>query len=165
MSPQPAPEELTDIRRVATQTIEALRDIVWFINPAYDKLGDLVERMKETARTMLPGITYDFREGHVPAGVELPLVLRQNVLPIFKEVLNNAVQHARATRLDIEVEAAGGRFRLRICDNGTGFDETKVKLGNGLRNLRRRTGELGGTLEIDSAPGRGTIITLTAPIT
>jgi signal transduction histidine kinase len=43
-----------------------------------------------------------------------------------------------------------------------GFDEAKARLGNGLRNLRRRTSELGSTLTIDSAPGRGTTVTLSA---
>ena len=165
VAPQPAPAEMADIRRVATATIDALRDIVWFINPAHDNLGDLVQRMKETARTMLAGIPYEFRENHLPADLELSLVCRQNVLPMFKEILNNAAQHARATRVDIEVETTHSEFRLRVRDQGKGFDETKVKLGNGLRNLRRRAGDLGGTLEIDSAPGRGTTLTLTARIT
>lgn len=162
VTPQPAPAELMDIRRVATETIDALRDIVWFINPAYDKLGDLVERMKETARTMLHGLPCEFREGPLPADLELSLLFRQNVLPIFKEILNNAVQHAQATRLDIDVEATGGRFRLRVRDNGVGFSEATVKLGNGLRNLRRRAGELGGTLTIESEAGRGTMVAFSA---
>ena len=75
------------------------------------------------------------------------------------------MQHARATRLDIEVEAAGGRFHLRVRDNGVGFNEANVKLGNGLRNLRRRAGELGGTLTIESEAGRGTTVAFSARLT
>jgi ligand-binding sensor domain-containing protein len=165
VAPQPAPAEMADIRRVATATIDALRDIVWFINPAHDKLSDVVQRMQETARTMLQGVPHEFRQGPLPADQEPSLLFRQNVLPLFKEILNNAAQHAHPVRVKIEVEAAGSQFRLRVRDDGAGFDETKVKLGNGLRNLRRRTEELGGTLAIDSAPGSGTTVTLTARIT
>ena len=165
VAPQPAPAELAEIRRVAAATIEALRDIVWFINPAQDKLSDIVQRMKETAATMLHGIPHAFRAGPFPADQTPSLLFRQNVLPILKEILNNAAQHARATRLDIEVAATGNQFQLRVCDNGVGFDEARVKLGNGLRNLRRRASELRGTLAIESAPGRGATVTLTARIT
>ena len=87
------------------------------------------------------------------------------MLPIFKEVLNNAMQHSQATRLEVRVEVLSGLFRLRVNDNGVGFDEAKARLGNGLRNLRRRAREMGGTLTIDSAPGRGATITLAARIT
>jgi ligand-binding sensor domain-containing protein len=161
VTPQPAPAELGDIRRVALETIEALRDIVWFINPANDRLGDFVQRLRETARTMAHSLPYDFRVGPFPRDLELSLLFRQNVLPIFKEILNNAVQHAHANRLDIELEAAGGHFRIRVRDDGVGFVEAQVKLGNGLRNLRRRASELGGSLTVESEPGRGCAVTLT----
>ena len=54
---------------------------------------------------------------------------------------------------------------MRINDNGVGFDESTVRAGNGLKNLRRRAADLGALLQIEGRPGRGTSITLRSPIT
>ncbi len=84
---------------------------------------------------------------------------------MFKEILHNIGRHARAARVDIAVEFGPGQFRLQIRDDGAGFDPLKVRAGNGLNNLRRRAEDLSGTLVVDSRPGAGTTVTLTAPIT
>ncbi|MGA2747873.1 MAG: two-component regulator propeller domain-containing protein [Verrucomicrobiota bacterium] len=160
----PAAEELGEIRRVALQTVGALRDIVWFLDPAADNMEDLVLRMKETARTMLPGVLFAFHAKGQAGARALSLRLRQNVFPMFKEILHNIAKHARASKVEISVSVDGRQFNLRVVDNGVGFDEARARRGNGLKNLRRRTGDLHGTLTIESRPGNGTTVTLTAPI-
>lgn len=166
MCPAPAPAELADIRRVASETIDALRDIVWFINPAYDSLGDLIERMKGACSDLLPGLPNTFECGTIPADTKLAPVFRRNLLPAFKESLHNAAQHSGATRIGIRADLSDGVFCFSISDNGTGFDESNVTLGNGLRSLRRRAAELGGEVRIEAGPdGSGTRVTFSARLT
>jgi len=84
---------------------------------------------------------------------------------MFKEILHNIARHARASRVDIDIQIAARQFELSVRDNGIGFDEAVVRAGNGLKNLRRRAADLGGTITIDSRPGTGTTVTVRAPIT
>lgn len=81
---------------------------------------------------------------------------------IFQEVVNNAVKHAGASRMDITLSAAAP-LRLVMRDNGSGFDPSALSAsgkGQGLGNIRRRAELIGMTCEVRSAPGEGTTITL-----
>ena len=164
MERQPSFGDPADLHRIALHTIDALRDIVWFIDPARDHLGDLVTRMRDTAPLLLTGIKHEF-EAFVPnPDFPLPPAFRRNVFPMFKEALHNAASHARAGRVGITLDARDGWLRLRVQDDGVGFDEPAIRPGNGLRNLRRRAAELHGVIHIRSAAGRGTLVELAAPL-
>lgn len=79
---------------------------------------------------------------------------------IVQESLNNAVKHARATRININLEFSEGLVSIGIKDNGQGFDTaTKQKDGLGLHNMRMRAAML-GDLAVSSQPGEGTTVTL-----
>ena len=158
-------DEVDEIRRVAVQTVHSLRDIVWFLDPAADNMNDLVLRLKETARTMLPGIPFEFVSRGESLSVRPSLHLRRNVLPMFKEILHNAAKHSRASNVSIVVEVKSQQIEISVKDDGIGFDEGRISRGYGLKNLRRRAAELRGTLQIESRPGGGSRYTLTAPIT
>ncbi len=71
------------------------------------------------------------------------------------EAVSNVLQHAHATVLRIELRAGTG-VRLRVIDNGRGFDPERVKLA-GLRSLRERAAIIGAQLHIDSVPGHTTV--------
>ena len=157
--------EIAEIRRVAVQTIESLRDIVWFLDPKSDNLPDLILRMKEVSRTMLPGIPFEFQSPALNGAVVPSLEFRRNVFPMFKEILHNIAKHAGASRVEIRIAVEGHRFRLQVSDNGCGFDAARVRAGNGLKNLRRRTAELGGSIEFQSRSEGGSEVTLKADIT
>ena len=163
MEKQPAFGDPADLRRIALHTIDSLRDIVWFIDPARDNLGDLVARMRETVPTLLTGIKFDFQTNVPNPGINLPPAFRRNIFPIFKEALHNAARHAHASRVELELDCRNGGLRLKIKDDGTGFDEKEIIPGNGLRNLRRRAAEMRGTVVIHSAPGQGTAVEFYAP--
>jgi ligand-binding sensor domain-containing protein len=163
MEKQPTFGDPADLRRIALRTIDALRDIVWFIDPARDTLGDLISRMRDTAPLLLTTIRYDF-EAIVPnPDLNLPPAFRRNVFPIFKEALHNAASHGKASQLNITLDCRNGVLRLKVTDDGRGFDERKIIPGNGLRNLRRRAAEMHGAVRIQTAPGQGTTVEFEAP--
>lgn len=78
------------------------------------------------------------------------------LLRIAQEALANVAKHARARRADVALGYEAGTVTLEVHDDGAGFDPDAVTRGFGLPGMRARLAGAGGTLTIDSAPGRGT---------
>jgi signal transduction histidine kinase len=90
--------------------------------------------------------------------------MRTELLQIIRETVSNAVRHGDATRLELDfAPLPDGRLRLALRDDGRGFDPAAVTRGHGLDNLSARARNLRAELVLDSAPGRGTALTLTLP--
>ena len=106
------------------------------------------------------GVTVDasLDQVTVPAPVELAL------LRIAQEACTNAVRHGNASRLAVSVTRQNGHVKLSVRDTGTGFDPATAHAGSGLVHIRDRVAELGGTIQIDSEPGRGTELTVRVPV-
>lgn len=83
---------------------------------------------------------------------------------IAQEALHNVVKHARAHKAAIQLECAPGGISLTVSDDGVGFDTKGDFPGHlGLRSMRERATSVGGTLEVDSSPGRGARISARVP--
>jgi ligand-binding sensor domain-containing protein/signal transduction histidine kinase len=161
---KPEQDRLLAVGRMIRHAAGNLRDVVWIVNPEQDKLEDLVARMREVAATMLTGIHYAFRVEGPLATVPLEMELKRHVLMMFKEVMNNIVRHAHATRVEIEVELSTKQLRICVNDNGVGFDVATQHGGRGLKSLQSRASVIGGTVEVQSAPGSGTTVCLKTEI-
>ncbi len=87
-----------------------------------------------------------------------------------REILFNVVKHAGVAAAHVDVRCAQGKLRIIVTDQGSGFDPESVRAseasggGFGLFSIRERLGLLGGELQIDSSPGMGTRLTLSAPL-
>ncbi|MGE0580909.1 MAG: MASE1 domain-containing protein [Steroidobacteraceae bacterium] len=87
-----------------------------------------------------------------------------------RQLLQNVARHARATAVTIRLQAVGDRLQLTVTDGGVGFNVSDLTFlptqqgGFGLYSIRERLTIIGGSLEIDSAPGRGTRVLVTAPL-
>jgi signal transduction histidine kinase len=92
-------------------------------------------------------------------------VIKLTCYRIAQVQLNNIVKHARAKNAAIKLERVPDRLTLTISDDGIGFNPEKKTGGIGLRNIRNRVSFYNGTLEIDSAPGKGCTLTITIPLT
>lgn len=86
-----------------------------------------------------------------------------HILAIIQESLSNTLRHARAREVKISIKRAYSSTRLCIEDDGRGFSSHMAVTGYGLRSMRDRARLLGGQLDIDSTPGKGTKIVLTLP--
>jgi PAS domain S-box-containing protein len=90
---------------------------------------------------------------------ELPLDIKEALYRTAQEALHNAWEHAQASRVDVRLIDQAGTIVLEVCDNGHGVDPTASFPGRpGLRSMRERATQLGGTLQIERAPGRGTCV-------
>jgi signal transduction histidine kinase len=70
--------------------------------------------------------------------------------------LDNAAKHAGPVPISVELSRTGGALDFTVCDSGAGFDPAETSVGAGIANMRDRIATVGGTLAVDSAPGRGT---------
>jgi ligand-binding sensor domain-containing protein len=155
-------QDLEEIHRIAIQTSNSIRDIIWLINPAFDTLQDLVLRTQDFAGTLLRGVDYRMNCEGVVLSQKLPFDFRHNLFLFFKEALTNIGRHAQATVVEVRIEEQGNAWRLTLQDNGRGFDPAAHTSGNGLRNLRARAARMKATLEVQSRPGQGTRLTLSS---
>ncbi len=106
-------------------------------------------------------------EFDVEPGIDESLTPEQtgHLFHICREALTNVVKHAMASRVALSVEREKGSLFLTVKDDGVGFDpDHHDGAGQGLGNMGERARRLGGSLSIESAPGRGTRITVTVPL-
>lgn len=98
-----------------------------------------------------------------PVEHAVPEEVRSHLLAVLQEALSNAARHAQATRVDVRVAVAEGWVVATVRDDGTGIPATRRE--SGLTNLRRRAKECGGSFEVATAEGGGTLLTWRAPLT
>jgi ligand-binding sensor domain-containing protein/signal transduction histidine kinase len=156
---------LGEVERTARDVLGGLQDIVWYINPEHDNLDALVRRMKRFASRLLIDINHTF-ESELPATeAAIDMEVRRDFFMIFKEIVHNVARHSRAESAAIRLLQKNGGLILEVRDDGVGFDPESSSLGLGLKSMRRRSLQIGASLVIDSAPGHGTKVRLTAKTT
>ena len=103
-------------------------------------------------------------EAHVEPGVDLAAPAREALLRIVGEAVTNAARHGRAQRIRLELTESP-EIRLRIVDDGAGFDPGTLEVGtrHGIAGMRERVEALGGQLRLRSQPGQGTEIVVELP--
>ena len=157
-------QRLGKIAALSRRTAEAMRDIVWVINPEHDSMETLEVKIKEVAAQMLKGIPHSIVVSSDTPTEILDLDFKRNLYLVYKEVLHNILKHSHATQVDIVVEQKKKQMMLKIADNGVGFNEQAVTHGNGLKNIRTRAAKMGAHLSLSSAAGSGTTIELSSNI-
>lgn len=156
--------QLTEVTHQARRMVDDLRDIVWFVNPRHDHLDDLIVRMRHVAAHTLNGTRHAFQAPADGLGTALDMERRRHLYLMYREALTNVARHARATAVDIRIARHAGTLHLTIQDNGIGFDPATAAQGEGLHNLRTRADAIGGTVRVDSTPGKGTTVSIMAKI-
>ena len=158
---------LARISQSSRDVAERISDLVWATNPRHDRLDNLAGYVREQAARLLEGTvtraTLRFPE-RLPED-QVSATFRRNVLLVVKEAVHNALKHAAPQHVMVEFAVERGQLHLRIEDDGRGFAGVpSPPRGNGLVNMPRRIHDLGGSFEMDSAPGRGTRIHCSIPL-
>lgn len=160
-----------EIATSVRESIDEVRQIAYNLRPYHlDKLGlgVSIEAMAERIGTA-SGIECTVTIAPNASLRAVPRDQAINVFRVVQESLNNIVKHSGATRASIDIMDAGPDLVITIEDNGKGFDakaEKGVAIGSGfgLAGIAERVGMLGGQHAIESAPGKGTTITITLPV-
>ncbi len=170
-------EELTksldEITGLIAQTIEVTRTLTFEMSPPvlYElgleaAIGWLARQTRQRF-----GLEVEFADDGRPKPLDNDI--RVLLFQAVRELLVNVGKHASATRAKISTRKYRNRIRITVEDDGVGFDEPAVnpgasgdytKGGFGLFNIKERLDQIGGNVDIQSSPGLGTTVTLTAPI-
>jgi signal transduction histidine kinase len=139
-----------------------MADIVWTINPENDQFEKIILRMRSFAYELLGAkkIDFEFNADEEVAKMKLSMEVRKNLYLIFKEATNNLVKYSGANKATFNIKTEKDNLTMLISDNGRGFNQQQTTEGNGLKNMKKRAGEIGGQLVIESWPGKGTEIQL-----
>ncbi|HET7269817.1 MAG TPA: sensor histidine kinase [Rubrobacter sp.] len=120
-------------------------------------LRDYVARWSEGAE-----IPADFR---VQGEREVPLEVEQALFRVAQEALANVARHSGAGHVDVDLTYTAGTITLRVADDGRGFDTARGPgAGFGLQSMRERLVRLGGYVNVESAPGKGTRVECVCPV-
>ena len=140
------------------------------MDPARDTLADTLERLATFGQALFDATTTAFKVIEAPSGkghLRLGMEARRSITLIMKEAMNNCAKYAGAHRCTLQAQVSEGWLELILQDDGVGFDLHAQRSADhhGLRNMQQRAAESGATLDIQSAEGKGTRITLKVPLT
>jgi signal transduction histidine kinase len=150
----PVRTALDDAVAEVAAAIEELRSLAHGIVPRQLDAG-LAPAFRELARRSPVPVLVHACDERFPEGVEAAAYF------FGCEAVTNAVKHASASRIELTATRRDGRLVVSVCDDGTG--RAHLDSGSGLRGLADRVAALGGTMVLDSAGGRGTMLTAELP--
>jgi signal transduction histidine kinase len=149
-----------DLNHVIEDLRKYIQDLQVGINYSvalHEQLNEIIEGFQQVSSARL---VVDLARGFA----QLSEPRLHALIQVIREALSNIVRHAEATEVYLDLHETSSQITLVISDNGRGFDSNQVSAGNGLRNIRQRIYNLGGSVEIIGEPKRGTTLTVTLPI-
>jgi signal transduction histidine kinase len=157
-----AARQLEIAARTARENLTEARALVDDLAPAQLVGGTLPDALSRLAQAPgMDGMTASFSLSGTPR--PLPMATEVMLLRVCQEALANVRKHAGAHSARVRLDYAADEVGLQVSDDGAGFDPAGVSDGYGLRGMRTRVTEAGGTLTVDSAPDAGTRVSATVP--
>ncbi len=152
----------------ASQAITEGRDAVQGLRASATEMNDLADAIRELAAEASDGEAASVRIHVEGAARKLHPIVRDEVFRIADEALSNAIRHASAKQVEVEIRYDVREFRLRVRDDGAGIDPAVLQAGGreghfGLRGMRERAQAVGGKLRLWSALDTGTEVELIIP--
>ncbi|MEU8653025.1 GAF domain-containing sensor histidine kinase [Streptomyces sp. NPDC048737] len=163
--PARAKGELQQVAALAAEATDELRAAVVELRPAALDEDGLVATLRTHVQVL--DRAHSARVTFTAHGVRaLPAAQEEAFLRVAQEALHNALRHSGAEHVEVNLHKRGPDTVLRVVDDGSGFDPTAVRRAGrhlGLVSMRDRAGGVGGSLTVQSAPGKGTTIEMEAP--
>jgi signal transduction histidine kinase len=156
-------ERLDNMKSVAEHTVGTVRDIALLLRPSMlDDLG-LVAALEWQGREVSRRSEMEVSVESDNVSESLPDEYKICVYRLVQEALNNAVRHAQARNAKVRVVQTEKRIAIEVSDDGAGFQPDRTR-GLGILGMEERVKRLGGTLTVDSMPGRGATIKAELPL-
>lgn len=156
-------EKLSNISNFTKDTIIELRDTIWAMNKEEISIEDLNSRISnfiDNAKLSLNGIDFNFIYTHNEYKIQ-PFTSKNgiNLYRIIQEAVNNAIKHAKATKILVEVILFENKAEIAIKDNGIGITENAENTGNGLSTMKKRAEEINAEFALKKLE-KGTFVSL-----
>jgi signal transduction histidine kinase len=157
-------EELSEIGQLTRGALAEMRALIFELRPGALADEGLVAALTKQASALGAreglAIEVDGPDGRLPLEPEVD----EQLYRLGQEALSNVVKHARASRATVRIAATDDTVSIEVADDGRGFDPAAVGPEHfGLRSMRGRVADLGGRLQVTSAPGRGTVLRVEVP--
>lgn len=155
-------------RNWLAQSQTDLRRSIWDLRSRELEQFDLAAALRRSADHLAEhaGVACEFTAAGDMSG--LPEITEENILRIGQEALTNIARHARAKNVSISLKSTPDSLRLRIKDDGAGFDTARIPNAAdghfGLTGMAERVKRLAGSFRVNSAPGQGTTIVVEIPV-
>lgn len=157
---------ITELGDNARQTMDQLRETIWAMNQPELSVGEFTEKLRSFLRKTGSGTAtqLSINDGDADLNVMLAPARVLHLYRIAQEAVNNAVKHAEAKTISVELKTTATAFTISVSDDGKGLPENRSKDGHyGLENMQSRAAEIGAAISIQSQPGKGTCITVVSP--
>ena len=151
---------LTELRGAAAECLEELRRALRVFRGQFDLALALADHCRAVEGRV--GTPIGCRiEGTLP---RLDAPRAHDLFRVLQEAVSNAIRHGGAGRIEVTLRGVDGAIRLEVVDDGRGFDPDAGAPGHyGLVGVRERAARHGGTVDVESAPGRGTRVAVAIP--
>jgi signal transduction histidine kinase/ligand-binding sensor domain-containing protein len=165
--PAVARQNLDLARKMARYSLTEARRSVMDLRTSELEQQDLPAALETSARHWVAGSSVDVRVDVSGVSQKIPEDLEQNLLRIAQEAVANALKHARARIIWVELEAEDCALRLRVKDDGRGFEPSgafSITAGHfGILGMQERAKRVGGKFDLTSSPGSGTQVEVRVP--
>ncbi|MFE4463372.1 sensor histidine kinase, partial [Nocardia tengchongensis] len=162
-NPATARRHIGLIRDTARENLAEARSMVVELTPSVLSEGSLVDSVRRQGDRLADatGITVTVNAAETfPA---LDTAGEVVLLRVAQEAFSNVRKHAEASAVTVDMRQTGAGVRLSVTDDGTGFAFDRISTGFGLRGMRERAEQVGGTMAVSSRPGHGTTVEVEIP--
>ena len=157
-----ATSDVAALRELTASALAEMRALIFELRPDAVTEHGLLEAVtrQSAALTVRTGVAVDVAG---PAHrLPLPGDAEEHAYRITLEAINNALKHAAPQHVRVTITDLGGEVTITVSDDGCGFDPTENRIGHlGLRTMRERAERVGAALDLQTAPGVGTTISIT----
>jgi PAS domain S-box-containing protein len=157
-------EPLDYILSLAEAGMAEMRALIFELRPESLEVEGLVAALGKHAAALQARYQIDVQAEFCDEP-PIPMELKEAMYRIAQEALHNVIKHTHASLVDLSLFCAGGTLALKVRDNGQGFDVNQQFQGHlGLRSMRERAEHCGGTFQIESVIGEGTLVQVHLPL-
>ena len=157
-------QQLELARELVRHSHEETRRSIAVLRPEQPSADGLLETLKHCADDLVEGGSVEILATRTGDAARIPLRVADTLYRIGQEALANAVSHGAPSRIAIEVIYEREWMRLRVSDDGAGFLPSADLHGFGIRGMCKRAASISGALEVESRPGGGTQVSVSAPL-
>jgi signal transduction histidine kinase len=172
-NPAAAQKQIEKMARTARELVSSLDEIVWAVDPGNDSLENLASYIYRFASEFFENtpVRCQFSLPTKLPTIRIATDVRHNLFLAVKEVLNNTLKHAEATRIELTVSATAEQLTIVMADDGQGITtaaksetDSPRRTGHGLINIQQRITGIGGSVQIETSLGHGTKVWLRVPL-
>lgn len=157
----PVVATLRDVSRRAAHDVRRISHLLADGGVSSRGIADALRGMRDETAQAVPEL--DLKVLTFGSLEEMPQTIARTLYRVTQSLVQNVVKHSRATRCTVNLVVHPDHYHLDIEDNGIGFDTSEASSGMGLRESRARIELMGGSVRVESSPGRGTYVEVTLP--